>query len=256
LLVFLAMGCAVRAEPHVASKMHAPDFGAEPARRSVPIVPAATPERDSLRAAIAASLAPSEENAKSDSDAPNGEIKLLDPLVRPESSDAYAEAGPSAARLPPESIRRIVRQSAGKFRDCYQRALLRNVSSSGRVVVRFVIDADGRVSRAEEESASLADRDARQCVLEAFFDLNFPNSTKQRIVVQYPLSFTRDGNAPLDELPNARQAAEPPPPGFAEAMRSGRRALPPPPAVTPHTPRLRHSAPSRCTPGDPLCSDL
>ncbi len=122
--------------------------------------------------------------------------------------------------------------------------------------MRFVIGPDGSVARAEEQSASLPDRALRECVLRAFFELDFPNPNEQRIVVEYPLLFARDGKTPLGAIPSARQVAEPPPPGFADAMRAGRRAGPPPPIVPPFVPRTRGVNRSSCAAGDPMCSEL
>ena len=43
-------------------------------------------------------------------------------------------------RLPPEVIQRIVRQSFGRFRLCYEDVLKTNPKASGRVTIKFVID--------------------------------------------------------------------------------------------------------------------
>ncbi len=212
------------------------------------------PEPSALRAAMAAALEPRVPDATEVPVEP-ALIEPVEALVR-DGDHSAAESYEKRGRLPPESIQRVVQKNGGKFRDCYQRALLRSASTSGRVVVRFVIGPDGSVARAEEQSASLPDRALRECVLRAFFELDFPNPNEQRIVVEYPLLFARDGKTPLGAIPSARQVAEPPPPGFADAMRAGRRAGPPPPIVPPFVPRTRGVNRSSCAAGDPMCSEL
>lgn len=236
----------------------APSVAAAPtAKVRLPDRPAAqlpAPEPSALRAAMAAALEPRVPDATEVPEEP-ALIEPVEALVR-DGDHSAAESYEKRGRLPPESIQRVVQKNAGKFRDCYQRALLRSASTSGRVVVRFVIGPDGSVARAEEQSASLPDRTLRECVLRAFFELDFPNPNEQRIVVEYPLLFARDGKTPLGAIPSARQVAEPPPPGFADAMRAGRRAGPPPPIVPPFVPRTRGVNRSSCAAGDPMCSEL
>lgn len=260
--IVLTVGCASHPGPQRSSVPSAPSVGApgRPTAHARPetAVRPAPRETEGLRAAMLAALEARAPNTKAETPATD-EVGPISALVRDDASDASEpdvsdEAG--GARLPPESIQRVVRQNAGRFRDCYQRALLRNSALAGRIVVRFVIGRDGSVARAEEQSASLPDRAARQCVLRSFFDLGFSNPTERRIVVTYPLAFDRDGKVPLVGIPSARPAAEAPPPGFAAAMRAGRRAQPPPPIAPPYVPRTRGVSRSPCAAGDPMCSDF
>ena len=161
----------------------------------------------------------------------------------------------SSARLPPETIQRVVRTSSGRFRACYQRALVRDPKATGQIVTLFVIGAEGLVDLAQEEEATLADRPARECVQRAFFDLHFPKPPGGKsITVLYPMRFGIGSRGPTG-LPTARRVAEPPPPGFAERMRSGIRVEPDPP-VMPFRDRDAPPPPSPCTPGDPMCAEL
>jgi hypothetical protein len=158
------------------------------------------------------------------------------------------------SRLPAQAIRRVVRHSAGGFRECWSAALGRDAQLSGRVVVRFAIGADGSVLRAEELAPTIPDRELRRCLLERFFALSFDNSPGRLIEVEYPLVLRRDGPEPLAELDDASRAAAPPPADFAVAFRAGTPVSPPrtrapAPAPAP-TPR-----PERCQAGDPLCAE-
>ena len=180
----------------------------------------------------------------------------LPALVREPAPPSAIEPGADPdARLPPESIQRVVRTSSGRFRACYQRALVRDHEARGDVVTFFVIGADGRVELASEDHATLEDRSARQCVQRAFFDLHFPKPPGGRaITVLYPMRFGH-GEEPPAQMPSARRAAEAPPPGFAERMRSG-IPVEPDPIVMPFEDAPPPRVPSRCASGDPMCSEL
>lgn len=180
----------------------------------------------------------------------------------PAPAEALAGASPAppaaaldTPRLPPESVQRVVRKSAGRFRECLQRGLESDPQRQGRVVVRFTIGADGRVSRAEEELATFPDRDARRCLLQRFFELQFPPPPEQSLTIRYPLRISNGAARPPDALRDARRTAEPPPPGFAEALRTGRRVSPPAPPTT-ASPPPREAAPKPCSDSDPLCAEL
>ena len=79
-----------------------------------------------------------------------------------------------SGRLPPEVIKRIVRQNQGRFRMCYEQGLRLNPNLEGRVVTRFVIGKDGSVSNAANAGSDLPDSQAVACVVRAFNGLSFP----------------------------------------------------------------------------------
>ncbi len=96
-----------------------------------------------------------------------------------------------SGRLPPEVIQRVVRQSFGRFRYCYESALRRNPSAAGRVTTRFVIARDGSVGAVTGASSDLAP-DVVGCVQNAFGSLSFPQPAGGVVTVTYPITFTPD----------------------------------------------------------------
>jgi outer membrane biosynthesis protein TonB len=96
-----------------------------------------------------------------------------------------------AGRLPPQTIRRLVRQQFGRFRGCYVDGARRNASLSGRVAVRFVIGRDGAVYRAEDAGSDLPDPAVIACVVSAFAELSFPAPDDGLVFVHYPIVFSR-----------------------------------------------------------------
>jgi hypothetical protein len=108
---------------------------------------------------------------------------------------APARSGASAARetLPPEVIHRIVRQSFGRFRLCYENGLRMNPNLQGRVTVRFIIGVDGQVSNISSGGSDLPDGAVVRCVLSSFYGLTFPSPGKGIGTVVYPILFSPGG---------------------------------------------------------------
>jgi hypothetical protein len=90
-------------------------------------------------------------------------------------------------RLPPEAVQRVVRQSFGRFRLCYEDGLRRDPGLEGRVSVRFVIDRQGGVAMAADAGSDLRDESVVACVVRGFQALSFPQPEGGIVTVVYPL---------------------------------------------------------------------
>ncbi|UQA59008.1 AgmX/PglI C-terminal domain-containing protein [Polyangium aurulentum] len=112
--------------------------------------------------------------------------------------------------FPPELVRRIVRQSFGRFRLCYEAALQRNPELSGRVTVRFVIERDGSVSNPQRGTSDIPDTVFVDCVVRGFSGLLFPQPDAGTIIVTYPLTFAPPRDVPDPLALRARSAHEGP----------------------------------------------
>jgi hypothetical protein len=97
-----------------------------------------------------------------------------------------------SGRLPPESIRRIVRQNFGRFRACYEQGLGRNPALDGTVTTRFVIGHDGAVSNVANGGSTLPDAGVVSCVVRAFYGLGFPQPEGGIVTVTYPIVFSHE----------------------------------------------------------------
>lgn len=97
-----------------------------------------------------------------------------------------------SGRTPPETIRRTVHQSFGRFRACYHKGLLRNPKLSGRVTVRFVIARDGSVAAAMDGGSTLANADVITCMVDASRKLVFTKPEGGPITVDYPFALSPD----------------------------------------------------------------
>ncbi|WP_437813809.1 AgmX/PglI C-terminal domain-containing protein [Sorangium sp. So ce1078] len=115
-----------------------------------------------------------------------------------------------SGRLPPEVIQRIVRQSFGRFRLCYESALQRDAGLQGRVAVRFTIDRSGAVVNARDGGSDLPDGAVVSCVVRAFHALSFPAPEGGSVDVVYPVLFAPPGASSTPVAPVAAPPPEPP----------------------------------------------
>jgi hypothetical protein len=120
------------------------------------------------------------------------------PAPEPEPTGrAATQARPGAmalsGRLPPEVVRRIVRQNFGRFRLCYENGLRRNPNLQGRVSVRFLIGADGMVADARNGGSDMPDGGVISCIVRSFVGLSFPKPEGGIVSVVYPIMFAPGG---------------------------------------------------------------
>ena len=92
-----------------------------------------------------------------------------------------------SGRLPPEAIQRTVREHFEIFKTCYEAGLARNDQLTGRVIARFVIGRDGKVSKVSDGGSDLPDTEVRDCVLKGFYQLEFPAPEGGIVTVIYPI---------------------------------------------------------------------
>jgi len=93
-------------------------------------------------------------------------------------------------------IDRIVKQHLAKIRYCYQKELNKNPKLSGKLVVKFVVAKDGRVSTAttKKSASNLNNKNVEKCVNSRFMRMRFPEPKGGGIaIVAYPLLFNSRG---------------------------------------------------------------
>lgn len=96
----------------------------------------------------------------------------------------------ASGSLPPDVIQRIVRQSFGRFRGCYEEGLRGNPTLEGRITTRFVIGRDGSVATVQSGGTDLPDPRVVSCVLRTYSGLTFPPPKDGIVTVSYPLVFS------------------------------------------------------------------
>jgi hypothetical protein len=113
-----------------------------------------------------------------------------------------------SGRLPPEVIQRVVRQSYGRFRACYEEGLRDNPRIAGRVALRFTIGRDGFVATSSADQSELPSSVAA-CIARAMYGLSFPAPEGGMITVVYPVMFSPDDGSAPESAPRPAAPSEP-----------------------------------------------
>jgi uncharacterized Zn-binding protein involved in type VI secretion len=95
-----------------------------------------------------------------------------------------------AGVLAPTVIQKVVRNSFDVFRTCYEAGLKRDPKLQGKVLVRFVIGRDGRVSDFKDGGSDIPDKAVSACVVSGFRGLTFPPPKGGIVTVMYPIAFS------------------------------------------------------------------
>ena len=125
-------------------------------------------------------------------DAPHLEVRLdTTPNYTPPPAPL-----PGFTDLPPvvegpldkDLVRRVLRANRGQIRYCYEKNLLRNPALAGKVMLQFVISAEGAVVSSMIANSSLGDADTEACLAGRAKTWMFPKAERVS-KVSYPLVF-------------------------------------------------------------------
>lgn len=87
-------------------------------------------------------------------------------------------------------IETVVESQMAKIQAHYKHGLAKNPNLSGKVVVKFVVEADGSVSKASLKSSTLHSREVESAITREFLGFRFPKPDGGRLtIVSYPLHF-------------------------------------------------------------------
>lgn len=93
------------------------------------------------------------------------------------------------ATLDPNAVAAKIRQYKGALVACYESALKRNPSLSGKVTLRFTINKMGKVSKAEIETDTMHDDDVNKCIVDRASGWRFPPPSGGSDDVQFAYPF-------------------------------------------------------------------
>ena len=115
--------------------------------------------------------------------------------------------------LDKDIIRRIVRAHINEVRHCYNRGLTRDPGLNGTLTVDFTINEAGRVSKAAQDSTTIADRNVNECIVKAVKRWKFPKPRGGgEVEVEYPFVLGDGRGTPVppetDEERRAREERE------------------------------------------------
>ncbi len=100
--------------------------------------------------------------------------------------------GDTAGKLPPETIKRVIRANFPRFRQCYEAGLKKDPGLKGTVAVRFIIDTTGAIESASLSGGNMSDGAVSSCVLGVYKTLSFPEPESGKVMVNYPIDFQNE----------------------------------------------------------------
>jgi hypothetical protein len=115
-----------------------------------------------------------------------------DSVGESELSVSYARALPTHGCLTPRMVEGAVQRREPQIRACYQAALERHPTLSGRLSLSLSIDQTGQISHISAEGDSLRDAVMERCIEERLATLRFPPFAQcERVVANFPFRFKR-----------------------------------------------------------------
>jgi hypothetical protein len=90
--------------------------------------------------------------------------------------------------LPPEVVRRIIKQHQNQLQYCYEKTLRDKPELKGEAIVHFTIAASGAVAAADTKKS--IDPDVDTCLADRFRQLEFPRPEHGVVEVEAPLTFS------------------------------------------------------------------
>lgn len=132
------------------------------------------------------------------------------PGAQPRANPPTAAAAAAAAPMPEEAveIRRVVVHNLGEVSRCYEQGLVTDPALQGRVLVRFVIGADGAVTAATVPDAAPAFAAVGECIATAVRSWHFAAPRAGTVVVNYPFNLDPPEGVAAAHPPHAGRGAD------------------------------------------------
>jgi hypothetical protein len=105
------------------------------------------------------------------------------------SGSVRSEAPAVDGELDPAMVAKEVRTRLGAIKACYERALKRNPTLSGKVVIHWTITQAGTVSGVDVESDTLGDAEVASCIKALVARWRFPAPAGGSVDVSFPFVF-------------------------------------------------------------------
>lgn len=100
-----------------------------------------------------------------------------------------SEAPAVDGELDPNIVSKEVRSRLGAVKACYERALKRNPSLSGKIVIHWTITAAGTVSGVDVENDTMGDSEVASCIKSLIARWRFPAPSGGSVDVSFPFVF-------------------------------------------------------------------
>ena len=111
------------------------------------------------------------------------------PSEKKVSGIVKSEAPAVDGELDPNIVAKEVKSRLGAVKACYERALKRNPTLSGKVIVHWTITAAGTVSGIDVENDTLGDSEVTNCIKSLISRWRFPAPSGGSVEVSFPFVF-------------------------------------------------------------------
>jgi hypothetical protein len=111
------------------------------------------------------------------------------PSEKKVSGIVKSEAPAVDGELDPGIVAREVRSRLGAVKACYERALKRNPSLSGKIIIHWTITAAGTVSGVDVENDTMGDSEVANCIKSLVVRWRFPAPSGGSVEVSFPFVF-------------------------------------------------------------------
>lgn len=91
--------------------------------------------------------------------------------------------------LDKNEIQRVIQSRLTQIRYCYENQLQKHPTLAGRVMVSFIIKADGKVAEVKIAGSTLKNKQVEQCIIDLLSRLRFARKSEGEINVRYPFVF-------------------------------------------------------------------
>lgn len=92
-----------------------------------------------------------------------------------------------------EAVAKVINSHLQEVRACYEKALLKDPSLAGKVVLEWNISTAGLVTTAKTKSSSLRNASVESCILSALKTWKFPPAKGAGVLITYPFMFNSVG---------------------------------------------------------------
>lgn len=96
------------------------------------------------------------------------------------------------ATIDKEGVRRVIKSKHEVIARCYEKELRFKTQLSGKIVLSFVLDDQGRATHVKIKSSDIGDANVETCIVNEFQTWRFPEAPKGELAnVSYPFVFTK-----------------------------------------------------------------
>ena len=104
-----------------------------------------------------------------------------------------------AAPLTLDTIRDVVHEHRAPIKQCYESSAAKKKNLAGKLVVRFVISDDGKVSEAAIKESAIDDEGLKSCIVALVKAWKFPKPKHGPAAINFPFQFGPPPKAPFPE---------------------------------------------------------